>query len=37
MKKLLLGIGVFGIALGVGIGGISYAAEIPVVIILEVA
>ena len=30
MKKLLLGIGVFGIALGVGIGGISYAAEIPV-------
>jgi hypothetical protein len=29
MKKLLLGIGVFGLALGVGIVGISYAAEIP--------
>ena len=30
MKKLLLGIGVFGLALGVGIVGTSYAAEIPV-------
>ena len=29
MKKLLLGIGVFGLAFGVGIVGISYAAEIP--------
>ena len=29
MKKLLLGLGVFGLALGVGIVGISYAAEIP--------
>ena len=30
MKKLLLGIGVFGLALGVGIVGTSYAAEFPV-------
>ena len=30
MKRLLLGIGVFGLALGVGIVGVSYAAEIPV-------
>ena len=29
MKKLLLGIGVFGLALGAGIVGISYASEIP--------
>ena len=29
MKKLLLGIGVFGLALGLGIVDISYAAEIP--------
>ena len=29
MKKLLLGIGIFGLALGVGIVGISYASEIP--------
>ena len=30
MKKLLLGIGVFGLALGAGIIGVSYAADIPV-------
>ena len=30
MKKLLLGVGVFGLALGAGIIGVSYAAEIPV-------
>ena len=29
MKRLLLGIGVFGLAFGAGIIGISYAAEIP--------
>jgi polyhydroxyalkanoate synthesis regulator phasin len=29
MKRLLLGIGVFGLALGVGIMGISYASEAP--------
>ena len=29
MKKLLLGIGVFGLALGVGVMGISYASEAP--------
>jgi len=29
MKKSLLGIGVFGLALGAGIVGISYASEIP--------
>ena len=27
MKRLLLGVGVFGLALGVGIMGISYASE----------
>jgi polyhydroxyalkanoate synthesis regulator phasin len=29
MKRLLLGIGVFGLALGIGIMGISYASEAP--------
>ena len=29
MKRLLLGIGVFGLALGVGIMGMSYASEAP--------
>tara|TARA_Y100000022_G_scaffold3375_1_gene2712 strand:+ start:42 stop:617 length:576 start_codon:yes stop_codon:yes gene_type:complete len=29
MKRLLLGIGVFGLALGVGIMGVSYASEAP--------
>ncbi|MFL2669765.1 MAG: hypothetical protein ACJ0GD_00220 [Candidatus Actinomarina sp.] len=29
MKRLLLGVGVFGLALGVGIMGISYASEAP--------
>ena len=29
MKRLLLGIGVFGLTLGVGIMGISYASEAP--------
>ena len=30
MKNLLLGVGVFGLALGAGIIGVSYAADIPV-------
>ena len=29
MKKLLLGIGIFGLALGIGIMGVSYASEAP--------
>ena len=29
MKRLLLGIGIFGLALGIGIMGISYASEAP--------